>query len=144
MTGVGSHAMSGSSYPGFACAKPAVLVSVERRQRRAAIDKAERVEKAYVRRRDWRCRWPGCRCRRLKLRPEVAHVTRDKGMGGDHGRVSTAADMMLLCAVVHRGQDSLHDGGRRIVFLTPSKANGPCRFERRVGRRWSVEGEERT
>lgn len=107
-----------------------------KRSRRAKVEKAERLEKAIVRARDQRCRWPhllGACSGRL----EVAHL-RAKGMGGDHGRRSTADQMILICANRHQGPISLHSGDLRIIPITRAGTNGPCKFQVRHGAEWAT------
>lgn len=102
---------------------------MERRERRRAIVASEEAEKATVRARDRRCRWPQCeQCRKWQPRLEVAHLDA-KGMGGDHGTVSTADAMILLDWLTHQsGPSSLEQHGRKIVPLTDQGTNGPCEF----------------
>lgn len=106
-----------------------------KRSTRRGVDVSERREKAKVRARDGRCRWPHllgpCRSSRL----EVAHL-RAKGMGGDHGLRSTADQMILLCATMHQGPRSLHSGDARVVPVTTQGTNGPCKFQVRAGNGW--------
>lgn len=120
--------------------KYTIPLKVERTQKKAAIRTNEKSEKAKVRCRDKRCRWPNCVCRSMRLRPEVAHV-KAKGIGGDHGARSTADNMLLLCWLMHRGSSSLHSGDKKIVPLTDVGTNGPCEFWERgqlVGRERSA------
>lgn len=90
----------------------------------------EDQEKAKVRRRDRRCRFPLCGCRKLQLRLEVSHQEH-KGIGGNPaGDRSTADKMIYLC--VHRHQDgaiSRHKGTLRIIARTAEGMNGPVIFE---------------
>ena len=123
-----------------ACPKPLKGSALrERRDRQRAIRAHEDREKAKVRRRDVICRWPSCEnCRRYKPRLEVAHLA-GKGMGGDHGERSTAANMMLLDYLTHQdGTDSLHAQTRRIEPLTDQGTDGPCRFWRLTEAGWLV------
>lgn len=102
---------------------------IESRERRKATVAAEEREKDKVRRRDRVCRWPNCEnCKAYKPRLEVAHLEA-KGMGGDHGTVSTADQMMLLDFLTHQGgKSSLEQHGRMIVPLTDAGTDGPCEF----------------
>lgn len=61
-------------------------------------------------------------------------------MGGDRrGLRTTAAQMVLLCALAHQdAHDSLHAGTRRIEPLTARGADGPCRFWQRIGACWRI------
>ena len=101
--------------------------ALERKENRKAVEAAEESEKRKVRARDQRCRWPHCEhCRRFKgLRLDCAHVVRAKGMGGDHGTVSTAADMMLLDQFTHADQEQHR---RDVRPLTVEGTAGPCEF----------------
>lgn len=90
-------------------------------------DAKERQEKAKVRKRDKRCRFPLCGCRALGLRLEVSH---DEHKGGHALQVkrelSVEPLMVYLC--VHRHQDgriSRHRGTMRAVYLTEDGYNGP-------------------
>jgi hypothetical protein len=105
---------------------------IKGRERRKAVRKHEDEQKALVRARDGRCRWPHCEnCRAFKPRLEVAHLVA-KGQGGDHGTRSTADQMVLLDFLTHQsGPLSLEQHGRRIVPLTPAGTNGPCEFWQR-------------
>lgn len=115
-------------------------LQAERHKKRSDRVKHERTEKAKVRVRDKKCRWPNCVCRSMRLAPEVAHLD-DKGMGGDHGNRTKADSMILLCHLKHRGPTSLHSGDCDIKRLTPAGTNGPCAFYQNgflVGRERSV------
>jgi len=103
---------------------------LERKAKRAVVDNAERTHKKEVRARDRGCRWPGCECRKLKLRTEVAHLAA-KGVGGDHGERSEPENLIELCFVKHRGTPSLHSGDLKIMPRTAVGANGPCDFFQR-------------
>lgn len=98
-----------------------------RKQRRAELVSHEAREKAKVRKRDRGCRWPGCDCRKLKLRTEVAHLDA-KGIGGDHGVRTTADQMIELCFIKHQGVPSLHSGDLKIEPLSAAGTNGCCAF----------------
>jgi hypothetical protein len=116
---------------------------IERREKRKAIEAFEEAEKRKVRARDRACRWPKCEyCRRYKgLRLECAHVFQAKGMGGDHGARSSAADMMLLCRLAHADQEQ---HARKVEALTERRAAGPCAFWvlDDVSGLWFLEAEE--
>jgi hypothetical protein len=112
---------------------------------KAAHAKEDR-EKAKVRSRDGHCRWPhpnpDLRELCARTRTEVAHLTH-KGMGGDPQTIrSKAALMVRVCC--HQGPGSLHSGDRKVVFLSPEKANGPCAFLERIGKtaKWKEVGRE--
>ncbi len=108
--------------------------------RKRKADNREDAEKAKVRKRDGHCRWPhldpGQRelCRRS--RTEVAHLTH-KGMGGDPLTIRSKSHLMIrVCC--HQGVGSLHSGDRRVMYLTPQKADGPLAFLERRGReKWA-------
>lgn len=86
----------------------------------------EANEKKHVRRRDKKCRFPLCGCRKLGLRLEVSH-DRHKGMGGNPaGDRNTRRELVLLC--VHRHQDgaiSRHKGTLKARYLTAKGYEGP-------------------
>lgn len=90
----------------------------------------ERREKAKVRARDyWPDRQPRCRIvfpcpYEETFAVHVAHLD-DKGMGGDHGRRSTADRMIAVCAPHHVGPRSLHSTHLRVDRLTAKGTNGP-------------------
>jgi hypothetical protein len=99
----------------------------ELRDKRKDIVANEDAVKAEVRRLDqFTCRWPSCEyCRRYKPRLEAAHVVRAKGMGGDHGTVTTIRHLMLLDALTHGEQER---GERDVRPLTSEGTRGPCEF----------------
>jgi len=108
-------------------------------QKRAEARKHEREEKAAVRLRDRRCRFPLCACR-LSVKPilEVAHTTH-KGMGGNPaGDRSDRRTMVLLCRQRHQdGEVSLHKGTLRVVFQDQRKGfEGHVDWQVRQGSRW--------
>jgi len=99
---------------------------IERKDKRKSVVSLEDAEKAKVRLRDKRCRWPHCaNCRTYKPRLEVAHVIEAKKMGGDHGLRSAADQMMLLDCLTHYDQERHR---RMIVPLTADGTHGPCEF----------------
>jgi hypothetical protein len=116
---------------------------IARREKRKAIEAHEEAEKHKVRIRDrMQCRWPGCEyCRRYKnLTLHVAHL-KSKGRGGDHGRRSTANQMILICSMRHEGPISVHSGDCRISPLTSRGTDGPCIFEMQDEQKgWQVVG----
>lgn len=108
----------------------------ERIDRKRKADAREDREKTKVRKRDGHCRWPHFTpedqelCRRTRV-TEVAHLTH-KGMGGDPQTIRSRAPLMIrVCC--HQGPGSLHSGDRRVVFLTPKKADGALAFLERRG-----------
>lgn len=103
---------------------------MELRDKRKRIVSGETDAKKEVRQRDRICRWPKCEnCRVYKPHFEVAHVVRAKGMGGDHGTVSTPDKLMLLDRITH-GEQERND--RDVRPLTSRGTNGPCEFWRRT------------
>ncbi len=102
----------------------------ERADTRAQRRSFEQSEKAKVRKRDGGCRWPHCDCRQRGLPIETAHVN-DKGMGGDHGKRSTADQMIRLCRPKHQGPVSVHSGDLKIEPLSGMGTDGPCSFWKR-------------
>ena len=108
-------------------AKGSTLIA--RRTSQKEIRAKEEAEKAKVRKRDVKCRWPHCEnCRIWKPRLEVAHV-RAKGMGGDKGTRSTADQMVLLDYLTHQGDGGLEQHGLRIEPMNAALGtNGPCIF----------------
>lgn len=124
--------MANPDLPAFAFQKPAKGdYLLERKAERRKVEAFEEAEKAKVRKRDQKCRWPGCDCAKKELRLEVAHL-HDKAMGGDHGLRSTADQMILLCFVKHQGRPSLHSGDLEIRPKTELGTNGPCDFYSRT------------
>lgn len=103
----------------------------DHRKRHASADSREDRNKSKARKRDsYRSRWPGDHGTVL----EVAHLTH-KGIGGDAETSRSVPELMVLVSkAVHQGPRSLHSGDKRILFLTPEKANGPCAFLERVSR----------
>ena len=106
--------------------------------RKRQADTREDREKTKVRKRDGHCRWPHLNpdhrelCRRT--RTEVAHIGH-KGMGGDPQTVRSRANKMIrVCC--HQGPGSLHSGDRKVLYLTPEKADGPLAFLERRGLKW--------
>lgn len=112
---------------------------LERIQRHKRADAREDREKTKVRKRDGHCRWPHLNpdhrelC--LRTRTEVAHLSH-KGIGGDPLTIRSRAPLMVrVCC--HQGPGSLHSGDRRVVYLTPEKADGPLAFLERRGKKWA-------
>lgn len=101
---------------------------LERKDKRKEIEAGEDEQKAIVRFRDGRCRWPHCEvCRRYKtLVLQVSHVVRAKGMSGDRTLERSQADqMMLLDPITHAAQER-HE--KDVVPLTDEGTKGPCEF----------------
>jgi 5-methylcytosine-specific restriction endonuclease McrA len=114
--------------------------TAERRRRVQQSSKEELANKAKVRARDVRCRWPSCKCYGLTGILEVAHIM-PKSLGG----ASTTANLILVCSGRHRGTPSLHS---QQLSIEPKDAvlgaNGPCAFYRRLhDGSWILEGAER-
>lgn len=109
--------------------------------RQKHADTKEDRNKTKVRMRDGHCRWPHRTpedrevCRRSPR--HVAHLTH-KGAGGDPQTVRSVPEQMIaVCAPVHQGPGSLHAGDRKVLFLTPKKADGPLAFlERHRRSKW--------
>jgi hypothetical protein len=97
---------------------------------RTRLRSSEKSAKADAKRRDFPCRWPGCDCAKRGLRGEAAHI-QGKGMGGDHGLRTTAANLAFLCHRRHQGPRSLHSGDLRIEPLTERGMDGPVAFYER-------------
>jgi hypothetical protein len=104
--------------------RPKGSLILERRANKAKAQTYEKDQKAAVVRRDGAhtCRLvPNCP---EKTRHETAHID-GKGMGGDHGIRSHAANMIRGCIFHHQGAWSLHSGDLRVDCLTELGANGP-------------------
>jgi len=101
---------------------------IERKGRSKDRVAAEDAQKALVRKRDGRCRYPHCPvCRaHKKLRLEVAHVLQAKGMSGDRTLERSAADRMMLLDVFTHGRQEQHL--IEIVPLTDRGTAGACEF----------------
>jgi len=98
---------------------------LERDKARAAAEKIEREEKAKVRKRDGRCRWPIQHKCRGGL--EAAHI-RDASLGGD----MRSSNLITLCSWLHRrGPESVHGKQLQVVPLTSAGADGPVSFWRK-------------
>lgn len=110
--------------------EPKGSLKVERALRRLKHKTAEDQNKAEVRRRDKRCRFPLCGCRRFALVLHVSHAEH-KGMGGNpKGDRSTPDLMVYVCAARHRENRMAIDRGTvRWQPLTPAGANGPIAWE---------------
>lgn len=112
----------------------ATKLKKEKHSRQRERQAAEDDNKARVRNRDRRCRFPLCGCHALKLAlkafPEVSH-SKHKSMGGNpSGDRSLAELMVYLCK--HRHQDgpvSRHKGTMRALPLTTSGYDGPVSWQ---------------
>jgi hypothetical protein len=105
--------------------------TIERRKTRRVQVSDEQKNKLEVRLRDhYKCRFPLCGCRSLRLQLESSHVVH-KGMGGNPaGDRSTVDQMVLLCSHRHRdGIVAIHKGTLRLRYLSSFKASGPVAWE---------------
>lgn len=114
--------------------------TLERITRQKKADAKESAAKTAVRKRDRHCRWPHVTeearelCRRSHS--EAAHLNA-KGAGGDKLSMRSTPKLLInVCAPVHQGPGSLHAGDRKVVFLSPEKADGPLAFLERRGGKW--------
>lgn len=109
--------------------KGAKTSRVSKRVARAKQRIDEDRNKQAVRRRDKRCRFPMCGCRKLKIQPHVAHLEH-KGMGGNpEGDRSQPEKMILVCACRHRENAvSLDRGTLACVPLTADGTAGPVKW----------------
>jgi hypothetical protein len=110
--------------------EPKGSAKVERLIRRLALKAAEDKSKAEVRRRDKRCRFPLCQCRKFNLACHVAH-SQHKGAGGNPKGERSAPDLMVyVCSARHRENRMAIDRGTvRWRPLTEYGANGPIAWE---------------
>jgi hypothetical protein len=119
---------------------------VQRVTARQARRVAEETNKTYVRRRDRRCRFPLCGCRKFGFALHVSHQ-QHKGMGGNpKGDRSTGDRMILVCAPRHREHPMAIDKGTvKWEGLTRNGSDGPVRWLVRLdGRRtWTEVARER-
>lgn len=106
--------------------KPTSNGTRDRQRRNRKLKTNEAAEKAIVRARDQRCRFPLCGCERLGLPLHVSHAVH-KGMGGDPtGDRSVSSLMVLVCAARHReNKIALDKGTLRWEPVTDAGANGP-------------------
>lgn len=113
--------------------KDGITPKKKRGRRKRNLTALERANKALVRDRDGRCRFPFCGCRRrgigMKGVLTVSH-DRHKGQGGDPtGDRSQPELMILLCKWRHQdGPVSRHAGTMRTRYLSPEKNRGPVAF----------------
>lgn len=113
--------------------KPERVMDKVRRhiKRREVISKTERVMQE-VRREDRYCRFPECRCGRLKLVLEVAHAGADghRGAGGDPLLIRTTPEnLILLCQPRHRKHKFAVDKKTlRAEPLTDDGLRGPVQW----------------
>jgi hypothetical protein len=101
---------------------------IARKTKRKAIEADEDRNKAIVRKRDQRCRWPHCEyCRTVKPRLEVCHVIRAKGMGGDQAGTASEPNALMLLDFITHGEQEQH---RRDVIPIHDElgTDGPCEF----------------
>lgn len=75
---------------------------VTRFRKRMDLKKKEDENKGTVRRRDKKCRFPRCGCKKFNIALHVSHKEH-KGMGGDPTGERSASELMLyICAARHR------------------------------------------
>lgn len=110
--------------PGTTHFKPSAMESRNARiKSKTEKTNHETREKAKVRKRDKRCRFPDCGCRGLRM--EVAHIVAKSLLDP-----SDSSGMIFLCVQRHQdGVISLHHKTLRIAYLTDQRANGPIAFE---------------
>jgi hypothetical protein len=85
---------------------------LERRERRQEARTKEDKEKAAARRRDGRCRFPLCGCKRFGYALHVSHFVHHKGIGGDpSGERSDRRWLIQLCIARHLGNKIAIDRG---------------------------------
>lgn len=103
---------------------------VTRFLKRMDLKKAEDANKGAVRRRDKKCRFPLCGCKKFNFAMHVSHKEH-KGMGGDPtGERSVSELMLYVCAARHREHRfSIDKGTLRWRELTDAGANGPIAWE---------------
>lgn len=102
---------------------------LDRRDTQVKRRTKERKTMDQARKRDRGCRYPGCLCKRHKLRVDVAHQIH-RGMGGDKCGTRTATPILIsLCVVRHgeydRGEIDIQPQDRALGF------DGPADFYRR-------------
>lgn len=122
--------------------KPTGSRKVARAKKRFTLKTAEDKQKAKVRKRDKRCRFPLCGCKRFNLAQHVSHQ-HHKGMGGNPaGDRSTADQMILVCSARHKENEFAIDRGTiRWRALTDKGANGPIAWDVDYTQYWKVVGE---
>lgn len=99
-------------------------VVMKREDDRAELLKIEKREKAAVKKRDGRCRWPLKHKCRGGL--EAAHI-RDASLGGEMHRTN----LVTLCAWIHRsGPSTIHSKDFQIRCESAAGAEGPLSFWR--------------
>lgn len=110
--------------------KPMRSATVDRRKKRSLLKRAEDAAMAKVRRRDKKCRFPLCGCRKLGLTLHVSHQ-RHRGMGGNPAGDRTVPELMVLvCSARHRELPiSIDRGTVRWRPLTEDGANGPIAWD---------------
>lgn len=114
----------------------------QRMDRKAAVEAQEAVMAAALRRDGRRCRWPHetreeAEICRMLATVHAAHIGH-RGMGGDPDLARTKRELLIAFGVrCHDRYDGrLGARNRRIVFLTPKKADGPCAFEVKLDGKW--------
>lgn len=112
--------------PGPHFKEPAGSPKVARALKRMDAKAKEDKEKGKVRKRDKRCRFPMCGCKKFHLRLDVSHKEH-KGMGGNRtGDRSQPEKMIYVCSARHReNRFSIDRGTIEWRPLTIDGANGP-------------------
>ncbi len=110
--------------------KSGVSSKIEKAKRKLDAKAHELKEKAKVRTRDKKCRFPLCGCKKIKLALEVSHCLRHKGMGGNpKGDRSMADQMIYVCNARHRANRYAIDRGTLEVRpLTDRGTEGPVEW----------------
>lgn len=109
----------------------ATLRKIKERKENLELKSSENDNKKEARKRDgYRCRFPLCGCRLLRLRLEVSHQEH-KGAGGNPtGTRSTVDKLITFCVHRHQhGAVSVHHGTLRARPLTAKGTNGPVAFD---------------
>lgn len=112
---------------------------VEERKEKLKVASLERLNKAFVRKRDKKCRFPLCGCKLFRRHAHVSH-REHKGPGGDpKGLRSDTDNMVLLCPFRHlENRVSIHQGNLQWDPLTKIGANGPIVWRELHGKAWIV------
>jgi len=101
----------------------ALLASRTRRAKRVAAE--QKVMRA-AKKRDGKCRWPGCHYKNMPLDP--CH-DKHRGMGGNPDGTRTRMNALITLCRVHHGLLDAHDIG--IETLSNQEFSGPCDFYQR-------------
>ena len=99
-----------------------------RLEKRRVVRKRKATEQAVIesaKRRDhYRCRWPGCLWRDLRV--EGAHATEHRGMGGDPTGERTQRHLIITLCLRHHKRFDAHR--LDVVFLSERGTDGPLEF----------------